>query len=124
MYRSITRRLQGAVFGLALLAACLQFAAAPISLAQDDAEPDATVKMLPLSFSPAEVHIPAGGTVLWVNTSRLAHTVTADDQSWDSGYVDVGETFSMTFDTPGTYSYYCVPHGGPGIGMAASVIVE
>ena len=70
------------------------------------------------------VHIPAGGTVLWVNTSRLAHTVTADDQSWDSGYVDVGETFSMTFDTPGTYSYYCVPHGGLGTGMAASVIVE
>ena len=30
----------------------------------------------------------------------------------------------MTFDTPGTYGYYCVPHGGPGIGMAATVIVD
>lgn len=109
---------------VALLAGCLQFAATPVSLAQDDTEPDATVMMVGLRFNPVEVHIPAGGTVLWVNSSRLAHTVTADDDSWDSGDVEVGDTFSMNFDTPGTYGYFCIPHGSPGVGMAATVIVD
>ena len=26
-----------------------------------------------------------------------------------------GESFSLTFDTPGTYGYYCEPHQGAGM---------
>ena len=32
-----------------------------------------------------------------------------------------GETFSMKFETKGTYSYYCEPHRGAG--MNAQLIV-
>ena len=50
--------------------------------------------------------------------------VTADDGSFDSGLFGQGETFSHTFSTPGTYPYYCIPHGGPGgAGMAGVVVV-
>ena len=51
-------------------------------------------------------------------------TVTWDDKSVDSGLFGQGETFSYTFTAPGTYSYYCIPHGSPGSGMHGSVIVQ
>ena len=86
---------------------------------------DATVDMVGLTFTPKVVHVNPGATVLWTNSSPLAHTVTADDGSFDSGNVDSGETFSTVFDAPGTYQYYCAPHGSAGLhGMAATVIVD
>jgi plastocyanin len=36
-----------------------------------------------------------------------------------------GQTFSMTFKTPGSYPYYCRVHGGPGgRGMSGTVTVS
>lgn len=86
---------------------------------------DATVDMSSFSFKPAEVHILPGQTVLWTNSDPVQHTVTADDSSFDSGLVDPGTTFSMSFDAPGAYQYYCQPHGGPGgVGMSGVVVVD
>jgi plastocyanin len=104
------------------LAICLL---APASAAFADDEANATFDMQIVTFTPFEVHIPAGGMVLWSNTSILGHTVTADDGSFDSGNLDPGATYTMTFDTPGTYAFYCLPHGGVGgRGMAGTVIVD
>jgi plastocyanin len=81
--------------------------------------------MQALSFAPAELHVAPGTTVTWTNDSSVGHTVTADDNAYDSGNVDPGGTFTMTFDTPGSYQYYCVPHGAPGLhGMAGVIIVD
>jgi plastocyanin len=86
---------------------------------------DAVVDMQGISFVPKEIHVGPGATVLWANSSPLGHTVTADDGAFDSGMLDPGAEFSMFFDTPGTYQYYCQPHGGPGgTGMAAVVVVD
>ena len=88
-------------------------------------EADATVDMQGLSFVPTEVHVGPGATVLWTNSSPLAHTVTADDASFDSGMVDAGATFTMVFDSPGVYQYFCQPHGSAGLrGMAATIVVD
>ena len=38
------------------------------------------------------------------------------NEAWDSGRMDKGDTFSQTFDTPGTFGYYCQFHGAPGQG--------
>jgi plastocyanin len=100
----------------ALLAA---LAAAPTSA--QDAGP--TVQMRPLTFAPAEVHIATGTTVTWTNTSAVEHTVTADDDAFDSGNVEPGDTFGMEFDIPGRYQYYCQQHGEPGLQDMAGVIV-
>lgn len=87
------------------------------------------------SFFPEEYHASIGETVTWVNTSSRGHTVTALDnqipdgaaffatggyestneaiEAWfdrGGGRLDAGETFSHTFDLPGTYEYYCIPH--------------
>lgn len=50
----------------------------------------------------------------------MAHTVTAVDGSFDSELLDPGESWSYTFETPGEYEYYCLPHPW----MRARVIVE
>jgi plastocyanin len=109
------------VLGVALAVLCLVLPAA-LAFAQDA---DATVAMQGLSFAPTTVHISPGQTVMWTNSSPLQHTVTADDGSFDSGLIDPDGTFSMTFAAPGTYQYYCQPHGSAGLqGMAATIVVD
>jgi plastocyanin len=82
------------------------------------------ISMLDSSFDPAELSIPVGTTVRWVNDGELPHTATADDDSFDSGTLQPGESFEFTFDTAGDYPYYCLLHGGPGgVGMAATLTV-
>ncbi len=83
-----------------------------------------TVGMEGVTFVPAEITVPVGTTVVWDNTSGLPHTVTADDESFDSGNMDPGATFEMTFNEPGEIPYFCRYHGGPGgVGMAGTIIV-
>lgn len=61
-------------------------------------------------YQPATITVPAGTTVTWTNHDPVAHTVTDINQVWDSGLFDEAASYSKTFDTPGTYSYYCIPH--------------
>ena len=76
-------------------------------------------------FGPSTLTVPAGTTVTWTNTDQAAHTVTADDGSFDTGFVAPGQTVSLTFAAPGTYPYYCIPHGAPGgAGMAGVIVVQ
>ena len=74
------------------------------------------------SFSPAALTIKAGTTVTWTNSGPSAHTATSDTGVWDSGTLGApsgsggygggspGGTYSLTFNTPGTYSYHCKIH--------------
>jgi plastocyanin len=77
------------------------------------------------TFSPKELHIRVGQTVTWVNNGQASHTVTADDNSFDSGLFGPGAQYSHKFEKPGHYSYYCTLHGGPGgVGMAGVIVVD
>jgi plastocyanin len=62
------------------------------------------------AYQPTTLTVPAGTTVVWTNHDPVAHTVTDVNQTWDSGLFEENGTYEMTFDTPGTYQYYCVPH--------------
>ena len=63
------------------------------------------------SFAPSMTEVSAGTTIIWKNTSEVAHTVTGDDLEFnDSGIIDPGQTFAYTFVVPGTYAYHCSPH--------------
>ena len=91
-------------------------------------------------FEPAELTTTVGSTVTWTNDSSESHTVTAyataeeffasggatsEDEARDAvadGLLDGGETFEFTFDEPGTYQYFCVPHEEQG--MVGTIIVE
>jgi plastocyanin len=89
-----------------------------------------------LRFEPASLTIAKGTTVTWRNSSQTIHTVTDEPtkasnkadaalpsgaQPWDSGNLNPGQTFSHTFDTPGTYKYFCIPHEMAG--MTGTIVV-
>jgi plastocyanin len=78
-----------------------------------------------LVFEPAIIKVKVGQTVLWKNSSREVHTVTADNRRavyakdvelpkgakrFDSGFLNAGQTYEQTFRTPGTYRYVCTLH--------------
>lgn len=78
------------------------------------------VDMRQIAYAPAEIRIRAGQTVQWINSDPTVHTVTAEDQSWDSGLIQEGGTFTHTFTAAGRFPYYCIPHPM----MRGVVIVE
>jgi quinohemoprotein ethanol dehydrogenase len=73
------------------------------------------VAIVDFGFNPGVIIVPPGTTVTWTNTGEIEHTVTeaaADKKKplFDSGLLKPGQSFSYTFDKPGTYDYYCEPH--------------
>lgn len=81
---------------------------------------DAEVTMGQRNFVPQTLTIEAGETVRWTNKSAVSHTVTSQDNLFDSGTIRPGGIFSYTFSTPGQYQYVCTIHAG----MAGTVIVR
>jgi plastocyanin len=61
-------------------------------------------------FEPAEAAVQPGDTVTWTNEGARPHTVSADDGSFDSGTLQPGQSFSRTFEAPGTVAYHCAIH--------------
>ena len=67
-------------------------------------------------FIPSTATIEEGGIVTWENTDNAAHTATGgsaiDGPSgvFDSSLIMAGGSFSHTFDTAGTYDYFCMVH--------------
>jgi halocyanin-like protein len=69
--------------------------------------------------------VSSGTTVTWEWTGEGgAHNVVHEDGDFDSGSaVDSdSETYEYTFDSTGTYEYYCSPHET--VGMKGVVVVE
>jgi plastocyanin len=116
--------------------------------AQGSAQPadDFDVGMSTDAFRPATLTVESGETVVWQNTSKQGHTVTAyedeipagaeyfatggfDSQSaaeaaWidgTGGRLAQGDTYQHTFEVPGEYNYFCIPHET--VGMAGVVTV-
>jgi plastocyanin len=98
-----------------------------------------TIKMgdTPAIYEPAKVTIKTGQTIEWVNTGKSIHSVTLvpDDaqkpkdasepkgaKTFDSGFMSPGAKFSHTFEVPGTYHYFCIPHEKAG--MVGVVVVK
>ena len=64
------------------------------------------------AFAPSSLDLLPGETVEWTNISERPHTVTADDDSFDSDEVEGGDKFERTFDAVGLYGYHCRLHAG------------
>lgn len=86
---------------------------APVAGAQQTV----TVSMEDNFFDQADITVPAGTTVTWVQNGANPHTTTSYDGLWDSGMIAGGSggSFSFTFNEPGTYEYYCIPHESQGM---------
>ena len=70
------------------------------------------VKIVDFAFNPGTIIVPPGTTVTWTNTG--ASTALRDINRFGdepgrirSGILNPGQSYSFTFDTPGTYDYFC-----------------
>jgi plastocyanin len=61
-------------------------------------------------FAPSHLDVLVGETVTWRNDSVRQHTVTARDESWDSGRLGARAVFRRSFDRPGRVDYFCRLH--------------
>jgi plastocyanin len=62
------------------------------------------------AFARRQVTVERGTTVTWLNRDDMPHTVVSNDKSFQSGPLDTGDRFSHTFDTAGTFAYFCSLH--------------
>lgn len=104
------------------------------------------IGMTASAFVPVEFETRVGEPVVWENTDVNGHTVTAYESSlppgaayfasggFDSedaareaftdsfgGLLQEGDSFQHTFDVPGEYRYFCIPHERGG--MQGRVVV-
>jgi plastocyanin len=68
-------------------------------------------------YIPGSIIIKTGDKVSWINTDEEVHTVTSGFESntdkgkqFDSGLLNVNQTFVHTFDKAGMYNYFCTIH--------------
>src|SRR6476660_10559094 len=78
-------------------------------------------------FSPSSVTIQPGDTVQWTWSSS-GHSSTSGTPGhptglWDSTVLNEGAVFSHTFNSAGSFPYYCTPHGAL-FGMTGMVTVS
>ena len=102
------------------LASCGGDVEAPDEPAPEALSGTVEIDLSGLAFFPRAVTIEAGSTVVWTNRDALLHTVSDDDDSWDSGDLDQGESYRHTFGVPGSYDYHCEYHAA----MVATITVE
>ena len=83
---------------------------------------EAQVNIDNFSFNPAELVVPHGTRVDWMNRDDIPHTVTdaANPRAFKSPPLDSGDGFSHVFETPGTYHYFCSLHPH----MTATIVVR
>ena len=87
---------------------------------ETDPPVEVEIDLTGLAFVPPEATIEAGSTVVWTNRDAVRHSVDADDDGWDSGNLDQGESYRRTFNAPGSYEYHCKYHAA----MVATITVE
>jgi plastocyanin len=127
------------LIGATTVAGCLDSRAA--------GDGDFDVGMSTVAFKPERVTVAVGETVVWRNTSKQGHTVTAYEagvpdggeyfasggyadesaarDAWVSGFggrLNQGDTFDHRFDVAGEYPYFCIPHETEE--MVGTVVVE
>lgn len=85
-----------------------------------------------LTFEPATLAVTPGDTVTWRNLGAVAHSVTAYEDripadatyfasggfdseaaaraAYPEGRIRGEEAYAHTFEEPGSYAYFCIPH--------------
>ncbi len=71
----------------------------------DDLGISTEVKISNSEFSPSNLTIKAGTTVVWVNQGTIPHILKADKGEFMSDTLKSGERFAYTFRTKGTFQY-------------------
>jgi plastocyanin len=98
----------------------------PVGQAVASAELAGTVNMVepadPMQwgFEPKSLTVQVGQAIKFTNPGKIAHTATQSQGAFDTGFLKSGESATLTFDTPGTLTYFCQPHPW----MLGTIVVE
>ena len=130
-----------AVSGLLITSACGGGASSGGSTASAQPQGEAAgtqVAIVDFAYSPADVEVAVGDTVVWTNEDDIAHTVTSGqakkqgvpgvspnkdakpDGVFDSGTMELDDTFEFTAEKAGSFTYFCAIHAG----MSAQIVVR
>ncbi len=69
-----------------------------------------TVEISDFDFFPRDLTVQQGSIVTWVNGDAVPHDATDEAGDWGTGTITLGESATLTFDSPGTYQYLCTIH--------------
>ena len=72
-----------------------------------------------MTFSPADVTVKPGDTVVWTNKDLVAHTVTSKTDAFDSKVIPPGGTWKFVAKRKGAFPYICSLHP-----MAAALTIR
>ncbi|RDS84782.1 hypothetical protein DWU98_02125 [Dyella monticola] len=73
------------------------------------------------AFVPKTLTVPIGTRVVWTNRDEEPHVVTSAGATFPSSKaLDSGDSYTVTFSKPGTYTYYCSIHPM----MVGTIIVQ
>ena len=81
-----------------------------LTVAGSAAGADGNVTIKGFAFTPATVTVTAGGSVTWTNEDSAGHTATGEGGSFGTGMINPTGSATVSFNTPGTFRYYCSPH--------------
>lgn len=89
---------------------------------------EVTIRMTDILFKPMNIRLSKGTKVTWVNDDSVAHYVNTDAHPAHTYYtaqnsqtLEKGDTYAVTFNTPGVYPYHCSAHAST---MVGSIVVE
>jgi plastocyanin len=85
-----------------------------------DLQSPTVIEITDNAFSDTSITIEAGTAVKFVNNGSNKHTATADDESWGTGTLNSGDSFSRYFKTSGEWDFHCNYHSS----MTATITVE
>ncbi|HKU53857.1 MAG TPA: cupredoxin family copper-binding protein [Rhizomicrobium sp.] len=81
---------------------------------------DVSVTIKNFDYSPMDLDIAAGTTVVWKNLDGEPHTIASVDGAFRSPALDQNDSYSFTFNRPGIFKYICSIHPK----MKATIVVK
>jgi plastocyanin len=83
------------------------FAMTPAATAENKA---VKISIADFQFTPAEITIAPGESIIWINNDGAPHGLEFPDGSPSSDLLLPGASYTRPFDKPGTYEYNCSVH--------------
>jgi plastocyanin len=71
---------------------------------------DVAVLIKNFDYSPMDLSIAPGTTVVWKNLDGEPHTIASVDGMFRSPALDQNDSYSFTFNHPGVFKYICSIH--------------
>jgi plastocyanin len=69
-----------------------------------------TIAISGFKFSPSEIVVNAGDTIVWHNRDSFVHTTASDSGGWNSGELQRDHRFQFVPGRAGRFPYHCAAH--------------